>query len=84
MAIKIDTVTPHGFKADAAYCRVEDVTVNKTQGYCVLRFYKDAGTQVSFKEQGIAFIYDMEGENPIKQAYEHIKKMPEFLGAMDC
>jgi hypothetical protein len=28
--------------------------------------------------------YDIEGDNPIKQAYEHLKTLPEFEGAIDC
>ncbi|MDR6581619.1 MULTISPECIES: hypothetical protein [Pseudomonas] len=28
--------------------------------------------------------YDMDGENPFKQAYEYLKSLPEFEGATDC
>jgi len=28
--------------------------------------------------------YDMDGENPFKQAYEYLKTLPEFEGATDC
>lgn len=28
--------------------------------------------------------YNMDGENPFKQAYEYLKTLPEFDGAVDC
>lgn len=28
--------------------------------------------------------YDIDGENPIKQAYLHLKTLPEFSDAVDC
>jgi len=28
--------------------------------------------------------YDLDGENPIKQAYIHLKTLPEFADAVDC
>ena len=28
--------------------------------------------------------YDLDGPNPIKQAYLHLKSLPEFSGATDC
>jgi hypothetical protein len=28
--------------------------------------------------------YDINGENPIKQAYLHLKTLPEFADAVDC
>lgn len=29
-------------------------------------------------------VYDITGENPIKQAYEYLKTLPEFANATDC
>lgn len=28
--------------------------------------------------------YDIEGDNPVKQAYNHLKTLPEFQGCTDC
>jgi len=28
--------------------------------------------------------YDINGKNPIAQAYDHAKTLPEFAGAVDC
>lgn len=27
---------------------------------------------------------DIHADNPIKQAYKHLKTLPEFAGALDC
>lgn len=31
-----------------------------------------------------SFIPDMDGKNFIAQAYDHLKTLPEFAGAVDC
>ena len=31
-----------------------------------------------------SFKPDMQGDNPIRQAYKHLKTLPEFEGAIDC
>lgn len=28
--------------------------------------------------------YDISGENPLAQAYAHLKTLPEFVDALDC
>jgi hypothetical protein len=46
----------------------------------------------TFKEQGGLFLnkevyplaFDLDGPNPIKQAYEYLKTLPEFSDATDC
>jgi hypothetical protein len=35
-------------------------------------------------ESAYDFDYNINGENPIKQAYLHLKTLPEFAGATDC
>ncbi|WP_448144623.1 hypothetical protein [Pseudomonas silesiensis] len=37
-----------------------------------------------FNTEGFQFAYDIEGENPIKQAYEQMKALEAFAGAEDC
>lgn len=62
-----------------AYIKVDRVTSTKDV----------ASALVSFSENEIVgqkeytFAPDMNGENFIKQAYEHIKTLPEFAGAAD-
>jgi hypothetical protein len=63
-----------------AYCKVETVSCNKTH----------ASSTVSFSDGKVIFnkTYDfelvLEGDNFIKQAYVHLKKLSEFADAEDC
>ncbi len=41
-----------------------------------------AGNQVYVAEH--LFVPSIDGENFIKQAYQHLKTLPEFAGATDC
>ena len=86
MALKLNTKikTEQGFEIFGAYCRVEDVKINKTTAYCVLRKYKDDSGVSHFVEDGIAYPYSLEGDNPIKQAYDYIKTLPEYSDVTDC
>jgi hypothetical protein len=52
---------------------------------------KDGATaQVTFASDAVnglktyIFTPNMDGGNIIKQAYEHLKTLPEFAGAVDC
>lgn len=36
------------------------------------------------KTEDFSFLLDLEGPNPIKQAYLHLKSLPEFADATDC
>jgi hypothetical protein len=84
MALKKTVTTQHGFVATDAYHRVENVTVvNKDQINFHARSYVSADKPF-FDESVYSTVYDIAGENPIKQAYEHLKTLPEFAGATDC
>ena len=59
----------------------------------VSRIYGDKNTidfRVEFQSEVAAFSkdyslqYDINGENPIAQAYNYLKSIPEFEGALDC
>lgn len=62
------------------YIKVERVSGSKDR----------ATADVSFKADGFVggksyqFVPDMLGDNFIKQAYKHLKSLPEFSGAEDC
>lgn len=83
MALKKTVFTPHGFEATDAYHRVEGVRVEKTHIKFQLRSYKESGSPHFFDEEFTSG-YDMDGENPMAQAYAHLKNLPEFAGAIDC
>jgi len=84
MALLKTVSTVHGFEAVNAYHRVEFVSlVNKEQINFYVRSYV-AKDKPFFTEQVLSCAYALEGENPIKQAYEHLKTLSEFSGATDC
>jgi hypothetical protein len=68
------------------YIRVDAVHLanNKTEDSL-----KRAIAEVSFLGEGIkgerkiSFPYNIDGDNPIKQAYLHLKTLPEFADATD-
>ncbi len=68
-----------------AYWRVENITANKTEATCAVSINKKDGeitTQVASKKY--SFTPDLNGANFIRQAYEHLKTLPEFANAQDC
>lgn len=84
MALKLTVTTPHGILVSDAYHRVEQVRITGKDG---IKFQLRSYTTPDFPhfsdaEHSAPYIID--GENPITQAYEHIKMLPEFLGAIDC
>lgn len=84
MALQKTTTTAHGFEAVNAYHRVEAVTlISKDQMHFRVRTYRTKNDQY-FQHQTQSAPYDLNGENPIKQAYTHLKTLPEFEGAVDC
>lgn len=85
MAIKKTVVTIHGFEAVDAYHRVECVEIQgKDQISYRIRSYKDKSGFPFFDDVLISCNYDMNGGNPLVQAYAHLKTLPEFADAVDC
>jgi hypothetical protein len=62
------------------YIKVNSVIGTKSNMSAVVSFTKD---DFSFLEQ-YEFVPDLFGQNFIAQAYEHLKTLPEFAGAVDC
>jgi hypothetical protein len=66
--------------SDVFYIKVEAVTGTKEKANCSVSF-----TGQKIKMQKIyEFAHDLDGSNYIKQAYEHLKTLPEFAGATNC
>jgi hypothetical protein len=85
MALQLSVETVHGFIANDAYHRVEGVQlIGKTAIAFRLRSYKQAQGLPHFSDQPFECAYDLNGPNPIAQAYAHLKALPEFAGAVDC
>ena len=68
-----------------AYWKVEQVIVSKTHGIAVVSVSKDAdGLKHQLFSQQFTFTPNLNGSNFIAQAYDHLKTLPEFAGAIDC
>jgi hypothetical protein len=84
MALLKTVSTVHGFEAVDAYHRVEAVSiVGKESVNFYLRSYKEVDKPF-FAEQLLSANYSLTGENPIKQAYLHVKSLSQFSDAVDC
>ena len=84
MALNKTTTSSQGFEAVNAYHRVEGLCLVTNQSMTFrVRTYKDVSFP-AFADNGYSFSYDITGENPIKQAYEYLKTLPEFSNATDC
>jgi hypothetical protein len=84
MALKKSVITVHGFNVADAYHRVEGLSFeSKDKINFQVRSSID-GSKPHFADAGYNCVYDLNGNNPIKQAYDHLKTLPEFSGATDC
>ena len=84
MAIKKQVDTVHGFSVGDAYHRVENVTIlGKEKMAFSVKIYKDVEKQ-AFSEMSFNCTYNLNGNNPIAQAYMHLKTLPDFSSVVDC
>ena len=84
MPLEKTVQSPQGFEAQNAYHRVEGLQVGKNTVAFQVRSYKDNSGLPHFADLPFSCAYDIAGDNPIKQAYKHLKTLPEFAGATDC
>lgn len=63
------------------YVKVESVNSSKNKATASISFKLDE-TQLFYKYY--EFPLDLDGPNPIKQAYQFLKTLPEFSNAVDC
>ncbi len=86
MAFKKTINAPIGVQVQDAYHRVEFVMIDKSKKRIDfhLRNYKDANSASWISDALHACEYDINGANPIAQAYVYLKTLPEFAGATDC
>jgi hypothetical protein len=84
MALSLTITTVHGIEIQDAYHRVESVNLTtKDSMRFHVRTYVSLDKPFACESVHVA-TYDIDGENPIRQAYEHLKMLPEFAGATDC
>lgn len=83
MALQKTVNTVHGFLVTDAYHRVEGVTLNsKSQLGFKIRSYVSID-KPSFDEKSYKCVYDLNGDNPIAQAYMYAKTTDDFSTALD-
>jgi hypothetical protein len=84
MALKKTSPTKFGFDIPNAYIRIEGVRIiNKFEIKFQVRSYVTV-ENAHFNDVEYSCSYDIDGKNPLKQAYEYLKTLPEFDGAIDC
>ena len=66
-----------------AYIKVNQLTVDKHQIIIDLVVHKFRNQQI-VDSKNYLFAPDLDGKNFIAQAYEYLKTLPEFEGAIDC
>lgn len=85
MALQKTVTIAYGIEVIDAYHRIEYVQiVNKTSIVYRVRTYKDNSGLPFFEEKVQQSDYDINGDNPIAQAYAHLKTLPEYADAVDC
>jgi hypothetical protein len=65
------------------YIKVVSTNSTKEEVQSAVHFFESANGKSLFTEIH-AFPLNLNGENPIKQAYLHLKTLPEFADAVDC
>jgi len=86
MALKKTITTVQGLLAPDAYHRIDEVRLeSRTRMSIIVRSYADGGAgRAAFADTlltGIA--YDIDGQNPFRQAYSHLKGLIDYAGAED-
>jgi len=77
------TINKNGFELKDCYIKVQEILCNKESIKASIEF-KSSQNEVPVFIDSIVTAYDINGENPIKQAYLHLKTLPEFADAVDC
>ena len=73
----------NGIQLTNAYVKVENASVTKDSLLAKV-VWRASSNSAPIKNEGFSSSYDLSGENPIKQAYLHLKTLPAFSGANDC
>lgn len=66
-----------------AYIKIESTNCSKQNSSYFVAIKKSNDGMIVNKLMN-EFSYDLNGENAIKQAYLHLKSLPEFVDATDC
>jgi hypothetical protein len=85
MALTQNTIMANGIAVNGAYIRAQHVSISdKTKGLVTVGYYVDSNVNAAFQSQSFEFDYNIDGANPIEQAYNHIKTLPAFADTRSC
>lgn len=65
------------------YIKVSAVNATKDESLASVAYMESADGRLYFSEIH-KFQINLQGGNPLQQAYQHIKTLPIFAGAVDC
>lgn len=77
------TLEYKGIPVPNAYIKVWRFAGNKDQIHFDAGFHSAEGAEM-FESKAYSFNLDLNGDNPVKQAYLYLKTLPEFVGSVDC
>jgi hypothetical protein len=82
---KTHTVNFHGKQVafENSYIKIASVNANKNAISATVEI-KDGQDGQTIQSQMHIFEHNLNGANAIKQAYEQLKKLPEFADSKDC
>jgi len=79
----LKSISFKGVSLNDAYHRVWRVECEKTSMSFGVSIHATAANE-ALTGATYSCAYDLNGANPIAQAYAYLKTLPEFAGAMDC
>ena len=83
MGLIVNCKAPGDIPVMGAYVRVESVQLANGINTFTARRYVAKDAPVAFDSAVYSTAYDINGANPFRQAYECLKTLPEFVGAID-
>lgn len=86
MALKKSLSTAFGINVNDAYHRVASVALSRPAkvSFALNAYATGAAHEAPLWAKTYSFDYDLNGANVIAQAYDYLKTLKEFEGAVDC
>lgn len=84
MALRNNVQMANGINVSNSYIKVGTVSVVQKNILSFNALYSVNAEKPTYQEQSFQCAYNIDKENPIKQAYEYLKTLPDFAGAIDC
>tara|TARA_R110000868_G_scaffold168146_1_gene402737 strand:- start:618 stop:875 length:258 start_codon:yes stop_codon:yes gene_type:complete len=85
MALQKTVTTSHGFVSQDAYHKVDNIKIfSKSSMTFDIKILKSKNETIAFDTLSFQCMYELDKENPIKQAYLYLKTRSEFVDSTDC